>query len=101
MRTLKLFPRLVAFFAVTGCSAVLTPAATTYPVDSDVDLTQLSSMRRGESCAKTILYLFGPNGRASVAAAAQAGGLRRVRYVDGRYDNNFLRQRYCVVAYGD
>jgi hypothetical protein len=39
--------------------------------------------------------------RASVAAAAQAGGLRRVRYVDGRYDNNIMRQRYCVVANGE
>jgi hypothetical protein len=58
-------------------------------------------MKRGESCAKTILYIFGPNGRASVAAAAQAGGLRRVRYVDGRYDNNVIRQRYCVIAYGE
>ena len=53
------------------------------------------------SCAKTILYVFGPSGRASVAAAAQAGGLTRVRYVDNRYDNNIIRQRYCVVAYGE
>ena len=90
-----------ALLATTACSAVLTPAATTYAVDSDVDLTQLTSMKRGESCAKTILYIFGPNGRASVAAAAQAGGLRRVRYVDGRYDNNVIRQRYCVIAYGE
>jgi TRL (tRNA-associated locus)-like protein len=101
MPTRRLIPALLALSAAAGCSAVLTPAATTYPVDSDVDLTQLSSMKRGESCAKTILYMFGPNGRASVAAAAQAGGLRRVRYVDGRYDNNIIRQRYCVVAYGE
>jgi hypothetical protein len=85
----------------TGCSAVLTPGVTTYPVDSDVDLAQLSSMKRGESCARTILFVFGPNGRASVAAAAQAGGLSRVRYVDNRYDNNVIRQRYCVIAYGE
>jgi hypothetical protein len=84
-----------------ACSAVLTPAATTYPVTSELDFAQLAGMKRGESCAKTILYLFGPSGRASVAAAAQAGGLRRVRYVDNRYDNNVLRQRYCVVAYGE
>jgi hypothetical protein len=92
---------LLAALAFTGCSAVLTPGVTTYPVDSDVDLTQLSSMKRGESCARTILFIFGPNGRASVAAAAEAGALSRVRYVDNRYDNNVLRQRYCVVAYGE
>jgi hypothetical protein len=84
-----------------GCSAILTPAATTYPVTADLDLTTIAGMKHGESCARTILYLFGPSGRASVAAAAQAGGLRHVRYVDNRYDNNVLRQRYCVVAYGD
>jgi hypothetical protein len=84
-----------------GCSAVLTPATTTYPINSDVDFAQLSTMRHGESCAKTILYTFGPSGRASVAAAAQQGGLRHVRYVDNRYDNNLFRQRYCVIAYGD
>ena len=89
------------FLATTACSAVLTPAVTTYPVTSEVDFASLSTLHRGESCAKTILYLFGPSGRASVAAAAQAGGLRTVRYVDNRYDNNVFRQRYCVIAYGE
>jgi hypothetical protein len=92
---------LAVLLPTVACSAVLTPAATTYPVTSELDFAQLAAMKRGESCAKTILYLFGPSGRASVAAAAQAGGLRRVRYVDNRYDNNVLRQRYCVVAYGE
>jgi hypothetical protein len=92
---------LAVLLPTIACSAVLTPAATTYPVTSELDFGQLAGMKRGESCAKTILYLFGPSGRASVAAAAQAGGLRRVRYVDNRYDNNVLRQRYCVVAYGE
>ena len=92
---------LALLLPTVACSAVLTPAATTYPVTSELDFAELASMKRGESCAKTILYIFGPSGRASVAAAAQAGGLRRVRYVDNRYDNNVLRQRYCVVAYGE
>jgi hypothetical protein len=92
---------LAGAFLVTGCSAVLTPGVTTYPVTSDVDFTTLSNLRHGESCAKTILYIFGPSGRASVAAAAQAAGLKSVKYVDNRYDNNIFRQRYCVIAYGD
>ena len=92
---------LAVLMSTAACSAILTPAATTYPVTSELNFAELAGMKRGESCAKTILYLFGPSGRASVAAAAQAGGLRRVRYVDNRYDNNVLRQRYCVVAYGE
>ena len=101
MPSCRAFLLCIAVGTLTACSAVLTPAATTYPVGSDVDLTRLAEMRKGESCARTILYLFGPSGRASVAAAAQAGGLRRVLYVDNRYDNNVLRQRYCVIAYGE
>jgi hypothetical protein len=92
---------LVSSVGFTACSAILTPAATTYPVTSSLDFNRLATMRRGESCAKTILFIFGPSGRASVAAAAQAGGLSRVRYVDNRYDNNVIRQRYCVIAYGE
>jgi hypothetical protein len=87
--------------AVAGCSAILTPAATTYPLTEQVDFAKLAQMKRGESCARTILYLFGPNGRASVAEAAKAGGLSRVVYVDNRYDNNVLRQQHCVIAYGE
>jgi hypothetical protein len=97
-------PAIVLLTGVLGlpaCSAILTPAATTYPVTSDVDLSRIATMRRGEACAKTILYFIGPNGRASVAAAAEAGGLTKVHYVDNRYDNNVIRQRYCVIAYGE
>jgi hypothetical protein len=64
-------------------------------------LRRRSREERGESCANTILYLFGPNGQASVATAAGAGGLRQVRHVDNRYHNNIIRQRYCVIAYGE
>jgi hypothetical protein len=70
----------------------------TYPADTPVDYSQLATMKHGESCA--VSYLFGPQGHASVAAAAQKAGLTRVRYVDNRYDNQYWRQRYCVVAYG-
>ena len=101
MRPIRRWQLLALLLPTIACSAVLTPAATTYPVTSELDFTQLASMRRGESCAKTILYMFGPSGRASVAAAAQSGGLRRVRYVDNRYDNNVFRQRFCVIAYGE
>ena len=99
--TRNLLPPVLVAFLVSACSAILTPAATTYPVTGDVNFADLAGMKRGESCAKTILYLFSPSGQASVAAAARAGGLRQVRYVDNRYDNNIIRQRYCVVAYGN
>lgn len=70
------------------------------PLDAGVDYTHLATMKQGKSCATTYLYTFGPNGNASVAAAAAAGGLRTVRYVDNRYENNIVRQRYCIIAYG-
>jgi hypothetical protein len=87
--------------AAAGCSAIITPAATTYPIEEAMDFTQLATMKRGESCSTTVLGLFGPDGNASVAAAATRGGLGKVRYVDNRFRNYFLWQRFCVIAYGD
>jgi hypothetical protein len=97
----------VALFAammlttLSGCSGLITPAATTYPVEAGLDFSQLSTMKRGESCSTTVLGIFGPNGDATVATAARAGGITRVRYVDNRIRNYILWYRFCVVAYGE
>ena len=93
--------RLILVAATAGCTAIMTPAATTYPIDEGMDFSQLATMKRGESCSTTVLAIFGPDGNASVAAAATRGGITRVRYVDNRFRNYFLWQRFCVVAYGD
>lgn len=87
--------------ALAACVATLTPAVVVNPLDSGVDYSQLASMKLGKSCAVTYLFTFGPNGDASIASAAKEGGLRRVRYVDNQYENNFFRQRYCIIAYGE
>lgn len=90
-----------ALLATAGCAAVITPAATTFPVTADLDFAELQNMKQGESCSLTVLGIFGPNGDASVAAAARAGNLTRVRYVDNRFENRILWHRFCVVAYGE
>jgi len=94
---------LVLSFALLtpACAAVLTPAATTYSVPGDVDFSQLSSMKKGESCSLTVLGIFGPNGDASVATAAAKAGIRQVRYVDNRIRNYILWYHFCVIAYGE
>jgi TRL-like protein family len=84
-----------------ACAAVMTPALTTYPVSGDVDFTQLTSMKQGESCSTTVLGIFGPDGDASVAAAATKAGIRQVRYVDNRIRNYILWYKFCVIAYGE
>jgi hypothetical protein len=84
-----------------ACAAVMTPAATTYPVGGDLDFTQLGSMKRGEACSTIVLGIFGPDGDASVATAAAKAGIRQVRYVDNRIRNYFLWYRFCVIAYGE
>ena len=106
MGRIQRLPRMLAAplllsLAGAGCSAMITPAATTFPVTEDIDFSELESMKQGESCALTVLGLFGPNGDASVAAAARAGNISRVRYVDNRFENRFLWHRFCVVAYGE
>jgi hypothetical protein len=92
---------LILVAATAGCSAIITPAATNYPIEAGLDFTQLATMKQGESCSTTVLGIFGPDGNASVAAAATRGGIARVRYVDNRFRNYFLGQRFCVVAYGE
>jgi hypothetical protein len=87
--------------AVLGCTGLITPAATTYPVNQEMDFSQLQTMKRGESCSTMILGIFGPNGDATVASAARVGGISRVRYVDNRIRNYLLWYRFCVVAYGE
>ena len=102
-----MFARLRAHLALAlplftlACAAVMTPAATTYQVSGDVDFTQLSSMKQGESCSTTVLGIFGPDGDASVAAAAAKAGIRQVRYVDNRIRNYILWYKFCVIAYGE
>ena len=102
-----MFPRFRSHLALgislftLGCAAVLTPAATTYSVQGDLDFTQLGSMKKGESCSLTVLGIFGPNGDASVAAAAAKAGIRQVRYVDNRIRNYILWYHFCVIAYGE
>jgi TRL-like protein family len=88
-------------FLTLACAAVMTPAVTTYPVSGDVDFTQLSSMKHAESCSTTVLGIFGPDGDASVAAAATKAGIRQVRYVDNRIRNYILWYKFCVIAYGE
>jgi hypothetical protein len=87
--------------SLLGCSALITPAVTTYPIQGGLDFSQLATMKRGESCSTTVLGIFGPNGNATVATAAQAGGIAQVRYVDNRFRNYILWYRFCVIAYGD
>ena len=87
--------------AVLGCTGLITPAITTYPVDQAMDFSQLQTMKRGESCSTTILGIFGPNGDATVASAARGAGITQVRYVDNRIRNYLLWYRFCVVAYGE
>ena len=102
-----MFARLRFYLAISlplltlACAAVMTPAATTYPVSGDVDFTQLASMKKGESCSTMILGIFGPDGDASVAAAAVKAGIRQVRYVDNRIRNYILWYKFCVIAYGE
>src|ERR671929_237491 len=85
-----------ALLPTAACSAVLTPAATNYPVTAEVNFSQLAGMKRGESCAKTILWLFGPEraGRDPThARAGQHGGLGRVEIPGPHESDPRLRHR--------
>ncbi|MCG5055383.1 MAG: TRL-like family protein [Myxococcales bacterium] len=58
-------------------------------------------MKRGESCAKSILGLVA-TGDASVATAAQAAGITKVASVDGHHTNILgIFSTYCVIVTGE
>lgn len=58
--------------------------------------------RRGESSVVAILGI-GSSGQASVEAAADEGGITRVKRVEYRYENVLLGlyQRYTTIVWGD
>jgi hypothetical protein len=58
-------------------------------------------LKKGQACATNIAYIF-TTGDASFSAAAEAGGIRKILYVDYEATNIFLGtyQKYCLIVWG-
>lgn len=91
----------VAFLAGLGggCTTIYpTNAVNTNSLES-LDFSRVQTMKRGESCARTILG-FISDGSASIADAARAAGIRTVELVEYRHTLNPLFAKQCTIVYG-
>jgi hypothetical protein len=89
---------------LTGCigAPVVPPLGVLYTdIDAPLSLVGETGMKRGEASVTAILGLVS-TGDGSVKAAAQAGGITRVKHVDYEFTNVIgVYQRYTTVVYGD
>ena len=97
----------VAPFLLAGCmvAPVMPPSGmiytgTTAPLDLDLNNTDLGT-KHGRADASSILGLFAW-GNAGVSAAAQAGGITKIKHADYEQMNVLgIYQRYTTIVYGD
>lgn len=100
MRRISAGALLIGMLTFTGCAS--------YQVSADVNQTDLSEINfpedlenwsRGQSCASTFFGL-GPFGSASVAEAAEDGGISNVKYVETDVSSFIFMGEVCRTAYG-
>lgn len=94
-----------ATLVLGGCIAapVVPPVGVLYTdMDAPIGTMQRdASSKRGESSVTAILGMFS-TGDGSVAAAAAAGGITRVKGIDYHFTNVIgVYQKYTTVVYGD
>lgn len=65
-----------------------------------VDFTKVSQMKRGESCATTLLSLF-TEGSALITDAAKVGGIKKVQLVEYKASSNPLFSKQCTIVFGE
>ncbi len=84
IKALSLTAAVVGAALISGCAAVRTPVSGSLYLDvsaGDGVATTASASKKGTSMATTILGWVG-TGDASISAAAKAGGISKVAYVD-------------------
>ena len=79
--------------------AVATVALTTKIGSRDANLTV--KLKKGESCEKYYLLIFGPVGNKSVIDAAKQGQVTKIKSVDYATEEYGIYSRNCVYVYGE
>ncbi|MDR1360726.1 MAG: TRL-like family protein [Rickettsiales bacterium] len=92
---------LTGALALGACTVQTTPAVNTTDLNK-VEFSKISEMKRGESCHKKFLLVFGPFGTQSIARATEKGEISKVNFVD--YSATVAFPFYadnCTVVYGE
>ncbi|MDD2365761.1 MAG: TRL domain-containing protein [Desulfuromonadaceae bacterium] len=84
--------------SLTGCISQFSPVVNDVKLN-EVDFSQASTWREGESCQLKILNLL-PVGTASVKNAAQEAKISKVLLTDYNYQWYMFFERMCVKVYG-
>ena len=100
MRTRFLVVALLpAVLVLNACGAVFATNGMNTSDLQTVDFSKLGQMKRGESCATTILGLF-TDGSSLISDAARSGGLRKVDLVEYKFSANPLFSKQCAIVFG-
>lgn len=84
---------------LSGCATAFVPSSVNTTNLESVNFADVETMRRGESCATTILGLF-TQGDALVTDAAANGGISQVEIVEHKLSANLLFSQQCVIVFG-
>lgn len=82
--------------SLTGCAAVMTPAASSIPVDS-AEIAK--SKLLGESCMTWYLF-FGPFGSASIKEIMDQNAGKKITLIDHKVAPGFFVNQRCNQVYG-
>ena len=103
-KAILLAAAVAAAATLSGCAAVATPLQGVLYSDVNYPITATSSevgSKTGEATATSILGIFA-TGDASVAAAAKAGGITKIKTVDVKASNILtFYAKYTVVVTGE
>lgn len=99
MRTFRLLLLAATLPLTAGCTTAFVPSSGNMATLDDVDFSQIATMRRGESCATTILGVF-TQGEAMITTAAQNAGISKVELVEHKVSANPLYAQQCVIVFG-
>jgi hypothetical protein len=102
MKSIKFVVGSAVLVSLAGCSVSPVQGAFNFAKwDGPVSNPSVSSIKSGESCAKSVLGLVA-FGDASIEAAKKAAGISKVATVDHKTTNIlYFYGEYCTVVYGE
>lgn len=99
MRTIRFLALAALIPFAAGCTTAFVPSGVNMVSVDDVNFSEVSSMKRGEACATTILGLF-TQGEAMLTSAARNGGISRVEMIEHKLSANPFFSQQCVIVFG-
>lgn len=91
---------LLTLLLLSACVVQRTPVMNYVDV-SDVDWTQVTSMRSGQDCSWYFLGALPLSGSASMVQAVSRAGISKLHVADYKTSSFLLVSKRCIVVYGE